>query len=90
MPTRAYLKMPLMIAAKKPTTPKNSNPVIIFLFRVTLRGRRRRSNLEDRIHPTLSVPERNASRRSIDATRSSMTIADRTCRHSGNLSEGVR
>ena len=77
MPAWGYLKKPPMIAAKKIITPTNSNPVTIFLFRVTLRGRRRRSNLDDRIHPTLSVTARNASRRSIDATASSMTIADR-------------
>ena len=54
MPAWGYLKTPPMIAAKKIITPTNSNPVTIFLFRVTLRGRRRRSNLDDRIHPALS------------------------------------
>jgi hypothetical protein len=43
--------MPPMTAAKKITTATKSNPVTIFLFRVTLGNRRRGSNLEDRIHP---------------------------------------
>jgi hypothetical protein len=41
VPAWAYLKMPPMIEAKKITKPTKSNPVTIFLFRVTPRGRRR-------------------------------------------------
>jgi hypothetical protein len=35
-----YLNMPAMIEAKKIITPAKSNPVTIFLFRVTPRDRR--------------------------------------------------
>jgi hypothetical protein len=44
-----YLNMPLMTETKKITAATKSNPATIFLLRVTLRGRRRGSNLEDRI-----------------------------------------
>ena len=47
--------MPLMISSMKVAAAIRSKPVTIFLFRVTPRGSRRRSNLEDRIHPTLSA-----------------------------------
>jgi hypothetical protein len=47
--------MPLMISSMKVAAAIRSKPVTIFLFRVTPRGCRRRSNLEDRIHPTLSA-----------------------------------
>jgi hypothetical protein len=64
--------MPPMTAAKKITTAPKSNPVTIFLFRVALGNRRRGSNLEDRIHPTLNAPARIASRRSTNAATSSI------------------
>jgi hypothetical protein len=44
-----------MISSMKVAAAIRSKPVTIFLFRVTPRGCRRRSNLEDRIHPTLSA-----------------------------------
>ena len=47
--------MPLMISSMKVAAAIRSKPVTILLFRVTPRGCRRRSNLEDRIHPTLSA-----------------------------------
>ena len=47
--------MPLMISSMKVAAAIRSKPATIFLFRVTPRGCRRRSNLEDRIHPTLSA-----------------------------------
>jgi hypothetical protein len=54
------LNTPPMTAIKKITTATKSNPVTIFLFRVTLGNRRRGSNLEDRIHPALSASARKA------------------------------
>jgi hypothetical protein len=49
-----YRNMPLIIKAKKIIAAAKSNTVTIFLVRVALRGRRRVSNLEDRIHPITS------------------------------------
>jgi hypothetical protein len=54
------LNTPPMTAAKKITAATKSNPVTIFLFRVTPENRRRGSNLEDRIHPTISAPAHKA------------------------------
>jgi hypothetical protein len=54
------LNTPPMTAAKKITMATKSNPVTIFLFSVTPGNRRRGSNLEDRIHPTLSASGRKA------------------------------
>jgi hypothetical protein len=50
------LNTPPMTATKKITTATKSNPVTILLFSVTPRNCRRGSNLEDRIHPTISAP----------------------------------
>jgi hypothetical protein len=55
------LNTPPMIATKKITTATKSNPVTIFLFRVTLGNRRRGSNLEDRIHPTSECPDAHSA-----------------------------
>jgi hypothetical protein len=54
------LNMPPMTAAKKINAATKSNPVTIFLFRVTPGNCRRGSNLEDRIHPTLGASARKA------------------------------
>src|ERR1700730_6959925 len=63
--------MPPMTEAKKITAATRSNPATIFVqgnaAKLTAR-----IELEDRIHPTLSVPARIASRRSIRTTTSSI------------------
>jgi hypothetical protein len=56
--------MPLMTKATKITTAAKSNPATNFLLRVTLLGRRRGSNLEDRIfHPSQKCPGAECSSR---------------------------